>query len=72
MNLNDIVPLVVKYSPAANCVLQLLGEPQKEFIHNNAEWLSPYMQTKEGQEALHLFLVEFAEFVLKQKARNAG
>ena len=61
------IELILKYVPAIDSAAQLLSAEQKSFLHSNVDYLAPYIHTEAGKEALHLFLHDFAEHVLKHK-----
>jgi len=43
------------------------GEEQKKWLNANVDYLAPYVNSQDGKDAMHLFLVEFANYVIKQK-----
>ncbi len=58
----DFLKLQV-YLPAVDTLMTSLGDQQKAWLHSNAEKLAPFLKSKNGQEALLLFLSEFHDFV---------
>lgn len=51
--------LLQKFLPTGIALVELLGVPQREWMVANADKLAPFLHTKEGKEALLLFLSEF-------------
>lgn len=60
-----------KYIPAADAFMGLLGPAQKQWLQDNIDHMAPFLQSKDGQAALLMYLEEFNNFVIATKAPKA-
>ena len=62
------VELILKYWPAVEVVFTSLGEAQRAWLNQNVGSLAPYLQSKEGQDALLILFSEFGEYITSKQA----
>lgn len=60
-----------KYMPAADAFMGLLGPAQRQWLQDNIEHMAPFLQSKDGQAALLMYLEEFNNFVIAANVAKA-